>query len=198
MTCALSPPTQQLHSEDTPWALALGSLRGEGRVPDLGSRLTAEPLDLGLRWVVSGGRAGPSLSGAQPPTLKTVEDPQPGCLPLLGQRSSGDRLAWHRALKGKEGWERSVCVGGAHRPGKAGPNLAVSYFRTVPWGPRASDIGGGESGSADAGLRRESQTPSAGRLGQTGSAGSVWNTVLPCWEGPGAWRARPVRGIWLS
>lgn len=39
---------------------------------------------------------------------------------------------------------------GAHRAGKAGPNLAVSYFRTVPQGPRTRDTGGGESGCANA------------------------------------------------
>ena len=39
---------------------------------------------------------------------------------------------------------------GAHRAGKAGPNLAVSYFRTVPRGPRTRDTGGGESGFANA------------------------------------------------
>lgn len=39
---------------------------------------------------------------------------------------------------------------GAHGAGKAGSNLAVSYFRTVPWGPQTRDIGGGESGGANA------------------------------------------------
>lgn len=39
---------------------------------------------------------------------------------------------------------------GAHGAGKAGPNLAVSYFRTVPWGPQTRNTGGGESGCANA------------------------------------------------
>lgn len=33
--------------------------------------------------------------------------------------------------------------GGAHRAGKAGPNLAVSYFRTVPWDLRPEILGEG-------------------------------------------------------
>ena len=54
-----------------------------------------------------------------------------------------------RKEKGRktEGWERR---GGAHRAGNAGPNLAVSYFRTAPWGPRSRDTGGGQSGCANA------------------------------------------------
>lgn len=54
-----------------------------------------------------------------------------------------------RKEKGRkiEGWERR---GGAHRAGNAGPNLAVSYFRTAPWGPRTRDTGGGQSGCVNA------------------------------------------------
>lgn len=87
----------QRHSEDMHWVLALGPLREEVRVPDLGSRLRAEPLDLGPWWVVSAG-PGPSLSGAQPQTLKTVVDPQPGAWRAaflsLASGHQGDRLVW--------------------------------------------------------------------------------------------------------
>lgn len=92
---ALGPTMQQRPTEDTHWVLALGPLREEVRVPDLGSRLTAEPLDLGPWWVAAEG-PGPSLSGAQPQTLKTVVDPQPGAgraaFLSLASGHQGDRL----------------------------------------------------------------------------------------------------------
>lgn len=53
--------------------------------------------------------------------------------------------------------------GGAHRAGNAGPNLAVSYFRTVPWDLRPEILGGRESGCAKAPnpclLRKPSAAP---------------------------------------
>ena len=52
--------------------------------------------------------------------------------------------------EGKEDRGLGKKGGGAHRAAKAGPNLAVSYFRTVPWGPQTRDTGGGESACANA------------------------------------------------
>lgn len=94
-------------------------------------------------------------------------------------------------------------MGGAHRAGKAGPNLAVSYFRTVPWGPRTKDIGGGESGRAEGEKARLPALGWAGRRelavwARQGLWRSVCSTVLPRLEGHAAWPALPVRGIGLS
>lgn len=90
--------------------------------------------------------------GAHLQTPKTVVEPpgRPGppagtlgretCLPLLRQLSSGEPAGLSTrqgsaAGRRKEGRQRAGKEGGggAHRAGKAGPNLAVSYFRTVPW-----------------------------------------------------------------
>lgn len=78
------------------------------------------------------------------------------CLPLLGQLSSGEPAGLgttqgSTAGKRKGGRQWAEKEGeGAHRAGKAGPKLAVSYFETVPRGPQTRDIGGGESGCANA------------------------------------------------
>lgn len=90
--------------------------------------------------------------GAHLQTPKTVVEPpgRPGppagtlgretCLPLLRQLSSGEPAGLSTrqgsaAGRRKEGRQRAGKEGGGgtHRAGKAGPNLAVSYFRTVPW-----------------------------------------------------------------
>ena len=61
-----------------------------------------------------------------------------------------ERKEGEREGEGKEDRGLGKKGEGAHRAGKAGPNLAVSYFRTVPQGPRTRDTGGGESGCANA------------------------------------------------
>lgn len=100
-------------------------------------------------------------SGPQVQSLQTVVDPQqapPGperSFLSLADCHGGTSWSGHHAgkcgrkEKGRkiEGWERR---GGAHRAGNAGPNLAVSYFRTAPWGPRTRDTGGGQSGCVNA------------------------------------------------
>lgn len=179
--CALRPSTQRV------------SLRGRAlwfptrrhRVQDLVVRLLAAELH---SWTWSRGEWYLGVRvlrhpGAHPQTLKTVVEPpawprppagtlgQESCLPLLGQLSSGEpaglgtrqgSVAGRKEKRRKtEGWERRG--EGAHRAGNAGPNLAVSYFRTVPWDLRPEILGGRESGCAKAPnpclLRKPSAAP---------------------------------------
>lgn len=99
----------------------------------------------------SGGAPSLAQAPAGTPSLENL-------LPLLGHLSSGEPvgLSTGRAVrqegerKEDRGLGKKQCGGDTHSAGKAGPNLAVSYFRTVPWGPQTRDPGGGGSGCANA------------------------------------------------
>lgn len=122
--------------------------------------------------------------------------------------------------KEDSGLGKKQCGGDTHSVGKAGPNLAVSYFRTVPWGPQTRDTGGGESGCANApnphlmklsaapGLTRERKERKLDCLYSARVMGACClSQVCGCWcghmfmvclEEHAGLQIRPVHGIWLS
>lgn len=98
---------------------------------------------------------------------------------------------YSRKEKGRQKAEKEAVWGGTHRAGKAGPNLAVSYFRTVPWGPQTRDPGGGESGVQTLLFHVSwSGRPLLTDKGEEGEKAGLPALVL---GGDGSWLAEPER-----
>lgn len=145
-----------------------------------------------------------------PPGLCPERHPGPGELPFLGQLSPGEPagvstrqgvgLPWAVWQEGERKEDRGgQGAAGSCGAGKAGPNSAASYFRTVPWGLQTRNIGGGEFGCANDpdphllerpsvafGLRPPSTCAGPCKLAARATRG-LWvlmgsNTCMACWQ----------------